>query len=317
MKINELQKYSAMITKDKVTEIFCIIDEFDKNLDMEMRKNLFLPSEVSGGKRRRNRKGRLSRSEIMTILVSYHFGTYRNFKEYYLKGVLGEMRREFPDAVSYNRFVELMPRVFIEMLLFMRLYAFGKCTGITFVDSTMIPVCHNVRRYFNKVFAGLAKDGKGTMGWCHGFKLHLMCNDRGDIITFCLTGANVDDRDIRVWKVFEKELYGKVFADRGYIKKELFESPFDRGIHLVHGLRANMKNRLMSMWDKIMLRKRYVIECINELLKNKANLVHSRHRSVHNFLVNLCSALTAYCFFDNKPEALPVHTERTAQLELF
>ena len=278
MKINELQKYSAMITKDKVTEIFCIIDEFDKNLDMEMRKNLFLPSEVSGGKRRRNRKGRLSRSEIMTILVSYHFGTYRNFKEYYLKGVLGEMRREFPDAVSYNRFVELMPRVFIEMLLFMRLYAFGKCTGITFVDSTMIPVCHNVRRYFNKVFAGLAKDGKGTMGWCHGFKLHLMCNDRGDIITFCLTGANVDDRDIRVWKVFEKELYGKVFADRGYIKKELFESLFDRGIHLVHGLRANMKNRLMSMWDKIMLRKRYVIECINELLKNKANLVHSRHR---------------------------------------
>lgn len=255
MKINELQKYSAMITKDKVTEIFCIIDEFDKNLDMEMRKNLFLPSEVSGGKRRRNRKGRLSRSEIMTILVSYHFGTYRNFKEYYLKGVLGEMRREFPDAVSYNRFVELMPRVFIEMLLFMRLYAFGKCTGITFVDSTMIPVCHNVRRYFNKVFAGLAKDGKGTMGWCHGFKLHLMCNDRGDIITFCLTGANVDDRDIRVWKVFEKELYGKVFADRGYIKKELFESLFDRGIHLVHGLRANMKNRLMSMWDKIMLRK--------------------------------------------------------------
>lgn len=306
-----------MITKDKVTEIFCIIDEFDKNLDPEMRKNLFLPSESTGVKRHRNRKGRLSRSEIMTILVSYHFGTYRNFKEYYLNGVLGEMRREFPDAVSYNRFVELMPKVFIEMLLFMRLYAFGKCTGITFVDSTMIPVCHNLRRHFNKVFAGLAKDGKGTMGWCHGFKLHLICNDRGEIITFCLTGANVDDRDVRVWKVFEKELYGKVFADRGYIKKELFERLFERGIHLVHGLRANMRNRLMSVWDKIMLRKRYIIECINDLLKNKANLVHSRHRSVHNFMVNLCSALTAYCFFDNKPDALPVHAERMAQPELF
>ena len=76
-----------MITKDKVTEIFCIIDEFDKNLDMEMRKNLFLPSETTGVKRHRNRKGRLSRSEIMTIIVSYHFGTYRNFKEYYLNGV--------------------------------------------------------------------------------------------------------------------------------------------------------------------------------------------------------------------------------------
>ena len=86
---------------------------------------------------------------------------------------------------------------------------------ITFVDSTMIPVCHNVRRHFNKVFAGLAKNGKGTMGWCHGFKLHLLCNDSGEVITFCLTGANVDDRDSRVWTVFAKVLYGKVFADRG------------------------------------------------------------------------------------------------------
>lgn len=112
----------------------------------------------------------------------------------------------------------------------MKFYAFGKCTGIMFVDSTMIPVCHNVRRYFNKVFSGLAKNGKGTMGWCHGFKLHLLCNDSGEVITFCLTGANVDDRDSRVWNVFTKVLYGKVFADRGYIKQELFESLFSQGI---------------------------------------------------------------------------------------
>ena len=199
----------------------------------------------------------------------------------------------------------------------MKLYAFGKCTGITFVDSTMIPVCHNVRRYFNKVFSGLAKNGKGTMGWCQGFKLHLLCNDSGEVITFCLTGAKVDDRDSRVWNVFTKVLYGKVFADRGYIKQELFESLFSQGIQLVHGLKAKMKNKLMPRWDKIMLRKRYIIECINELLKNKANLVHSRHRSIHNFIMNLCSALTAYCFFDNKPEALPVYVEKSRQLELF
>ena len=132
-----------MITKDKVTEIFCIIDEFDKNLSAELAKNLRLPSHNSDGKRYRNRKGRLSESEIMTILVCYHFGAYRNFKEYYLNWVKGVMRQDFPDAVSYNRFVELMPRVFFKMMLFMKLYAFGKCTGITFVDSTMIPVCHN------------------------------------------------------------------------------------------------------------------------------------------------------------------------------
>ena len=88
-------------------------------------------------------------------------------------------------------------------------------------------------------------------------------------------------------------------------------------IQLVHGLKAKMKNKLMPMWDKIMLRKRYTIECINELLKNKANLVHSRHRSIHNFIMNLCSALTAYCFFDNKPEALPVYVEKSKLLELF
>ena len=151
----------------------------------------------------------------------------------------------------------------------MKTYAFGRRTGITFVDSTMIPVCHNVRRRFNKVFAGIAKDGTG------------------DIITFCLTAANVDDRDGRVWSVFTKHLYGKVFADRGYIKKELFESLFNRGIPIVRGLKSNVKNRLMPMWDRLMLRKRYVIECVNELLKNKANIVHSRHRSLHNFIMNI------------------------------
>ena len=155
------------------------------------------------------------------------------------------------------------------------------------------------------------------MGWCHGFNLHLLCNDSGELITFCLTGANVDDRDSRVWSVFAKVLYGKVFADRGYIKQELFESLFSQGVQLVHGLKARMKNKLMPVWDKIMMRKRYIIECINELLKNKANLVHSRHRSIHNFIMNLSSALTAYCFYENKPKVLLVYMEKSRQLELF
>ena len=150
------------------------------------------------------------------------------------------------------------------MMPFMRLRAFGRCSGISFVDSTMIPVCHNMRRYANKVFKGLAADGKGTMGWCHGFKLHLLCNDQGDIMTFCLTKANVDDRDERVWPVFARELCGKVFADRGYIKQSLFEDLFEDGVELVHGIKSNIKNKLMPLWDKIMLRKRYIIECINE-----------------------------------------------------
>lgn len=214
--------------------------------------------------------------------------------------------------------IEPESRVFFQLMFFLNLKAFGRCTGITFVDSTMIPVCHNLRRYSNKVFKGFAKDGKGTMGWCHGFKLHLACNDRGEIISFVLTGANVDDRDPKVWTSLAKKLYGKLFADRGYISKKLFDSLFEDGIHLVTGLRANMKNKLMPFYDKMMLRKRLIIETINDMLKNTAQIVHSRHRSVNNFIMNLIAALGAYCFFPNKPKALNGYTiEKTNQLCLF
>ena len=203
----------------------------------------------------------------------------QNFKHYYLFFIKGTMKSYFPKAVLYNRFVELESRVFFQLMFFLNLGAFGRCTGITFVDSTMIPICHNLRRYANKVFKGIATDGKGTMGWCHGFKLHLACNDRGEIIAFVLTGANVSDKDPNVFKVLAK---------------------------------------LMPFYDRMTLRKRYIIETINYMLKNKAQIVHSRQRSVSNFIMNLISALGAYCFFDNKPKALQGYcSEDTKQLSLF
>ena len=167
-----------MITKDKVTEIFCIIDEFCKHFDEENAKKVLISSKVTS---RRRRAASMSDSEIMTILLLFHFGSYRNFKHYYLSFIKLVLKKEFLTAVSYNRFVELEGRVFFQMMFFLNLQAFGRCTGITFVDSTMIPICHNLRRYANKVFKGIATDGKGTMGWCHGFKLHLAYNDRGEI----------------------------------------------------------------------------------------------------------------------------------------
>ena len=184
----------------------------------------------------RNCKGQMSKSEIMTILLCYHFGSFRNFKHYYLFFIEEHLASYFLYAVSYTCFVELMPCVFFDLMPFMRIQGFGKCMGISFVDSTMIPVCHNMRRKFNKVFDELTKNGKGTMGWCPSIKLHLLCNEIGDVLMFCLTPANEDDRNPRVWKVFTKVLYGKVFADKGYIKQEFFENLFNQGIHLVHGL---------------------------------------------------------------------------------
>ena len=115
-----------------------------------------------------------------------------------------------------------------------------------------------------------------------------------------------------------KRLYGKLFADKGYISQKLFDFLFDDGIQLVTWLRVNMKNKLMPFYDRMMLRKRYIIETINDMLKNTAQIVHSRHRSVSNFIMNLVSALGAYCSFDNKPKALQGYCiEDTKQLTLF
>ena len=141
-------------------------------------------------------------------------------------------------------------------MFFLNLRDFGRCIGITFVDSAMIPVCHNLRRYANKVFKGIATDGKGTMGWCHGFKLHLACNDRMEIIAFVLIGANVSDKNLKVFEILAKRLYGKLFADKGYISQKLSGSLFEDGIQLVSGLRVNMKNKLKPFYAKMMLRKR-------------------------------------------------------------
>ena len=128
----------------------------------------------------------------------------------------------------------------------------------------------------------------------------------------------VSDKDPAVFDALAKRLQGKLFADKGYISQKLFDSLFEEGIQLVTGLRVNMKNKLMPFYDKMMLRKRHIIETINDLLKNTAQIVHSRHRSVANFIINIISALGAYCLFDNKPKALTGYViEDTKQLSLF
>jgi hypothetical protein len=155
------------------------------------------------------------------------------------------------------------------------------------------------------------------MGWFYGFKLHPVCNDRGELLSFCLTSGNVDDRNPETLKVLTKKLFGKLFGDKGYISAALFKTLFDSGVHLVTGIRSNMKNRLMSMHDRIMLRKRSIIETINDQLKNICEIEHSMHRSLHNFLMNLVAALAAYSFFDKKPAIQFDMKKPAGQLELF
>ena len=286
-----------MLSRDKIIEIFCFADDFCKEFDTHM-KEMSLKAD---GKRHRNRKASLSGAEIMTILICFHFGSFRCLKHYYLHYVKVHLSDMFTDAVSYNRFVELESRVSIQMMLFLQLCCFGECSGISFVDSTCVPVCHNKRIKRNKVFKGYAERGKSTMGWFYGFKLHLICNERGEILNFILTRGNVDDRDERVFNRLGDNIIGKLYADKGYISQGLFDRLFSNDIHIVTGLRSNMKNKLMPLYDKLMLRKRSVIETINDELKNVAQLVHSRHRSINNFLMNVLAVIAAYTFFDKKP----------------
>jgi hypothetical protein len=243
----------------------------------------------------------MSDSEIMTILLCFHFGSFHNLKRYYLFYVQKHLRKEFPKQLSYNRFIEVEHKLAIPLLLFLKLICFGECSGITFVDSTKIAVCHDKRIRRNRVFNGMAEIGKTSMGWFYGFKLHLVCNDSGELLNFCVTRGNVDDRNPNVLNVLSKKLSGKLYGDKGYISSSLFEVLFNDGIHLVTSIENNMKNRLMSLRDRILLRKRSVIEPINDELKNICQIEHSRNRGTANFLINLLAALAAYCFFDKKP----------------
>ena len=150
----------------------------------------------------------------------------------------------------------------------------------------------------------------------YGFKLHLVVNDNGEIISFVITQGNVDDRDPLMNSNLLAQVQGKLFGDRGYLSQKLFEMLFVDGIHLITKIRSNMKNSLMSLEDKVLLRKRALIESINDELKNICQIEHSRHRSFSNFVVNLISSLVAYSFFPKKP-AIQFEAVNSQQLTLF
>ena len=253
---------------------------------------------VSGGKCR-HRAGRLHISEVMTLLIHFHQSHYRHFKAYYTAYVQVHLRREFPVLVSYNRFVELMPTALVPLCGYLQTQ-YGRCTGISFIDATSLTVCDNHRIHSHRVFDGLAKRGKTSMGWFYGFKLHVVVNDCGELLSCCLSAANV--HDTKPVPKLAASLFGKLFGDKGYISKKLFETLFKAtGLQLLTKLRKNMRNALLSLDDKLLLRKRAIIEAIFDQLKNISQIEHTRHRSPLNFLVNLFAGLIAYCLQPKKP----------------
>ncbi|MEE1288622.1 MAG: IS982 family transposase [Bacteroidaceae bacterium] len=270
----------------------------------------------NAGKRPYHRETTLSKAEIMLIIILFHDSGYRCFKHFYLDYVCKHLRHLFPKVVSYNRFVELEREVAIPLALFIKKVLLGKCTGISFVDSTPIRVCRNQRIHIHRTFKGIAQRGKCSMGWFFGFKLHLICNEKGELLNFMITPGDIDDREPLKYNAFVEFLYGKLVGDKGYIGKELFQRLFVNGIQLITKLKSNMKGALMSVSDKLLLRKRAIIETVNEELKNIAQIEHSRHRCFDNFIVNILGAIAAYCMFPKKP-CINVQRTMDTQLTLF
>ena len=286
-----------------ILPLFCDIDDFCLLFEPLWRRKLLET-------RQRNRPSTLCLSEVMTIVVLFHASSYRNFKAYYTEHVMKRYAWAFPRLVSYQRFVELMPSALVPLCGYLQTRK-GECSGISFVDSTSLAVCHNRRIHSHKVFAGCARRGKTSVDWFFGFKLHLVTNDCGELLSLRLTPGNCDDR--RPVPEMVKGLFGKLFGDRGYVSQPLFEALFDEGLQLVTRLKTRMKNRLLPLMDKIMLRKRAVIESVVDQLKNISQIEHSRHRSVANCFVNLLGGLIAYTWREKKP-SLNIRVKEQLQL---
>jgi hypothetical protein len=290
----------------KTTEIFVRVDDFCLEFEKEFKR---LSLEQGEKSRTRQRKAGLCESEVITILILFQGSGYRNFKAFYTGLVMRGMRDCFPGVVSYNRFIELSHRCGIPFMLFIHHCCRGKCTGISFIDSTVLRVCHAKRAKRNRVFRDVAHSGKSTMGWFFGFKLHLIINDKGEVLSFYLTKGNVDDRDLKVITRMTEEIFGRLFGDKGYISKALSDILFGDGIQLVTHVRRNMKQAALSNEERVLLRKRSVIETVNDQLKNICHAEHTRHRSISGFLLNLMGALAAYSFFEKKPSITPIVKE--------
>lgn len=280
--------------KKDITELFYFVDEFAQGLEKEMARH-----QLSNSTKFRlpTRQTGLSIGEIMTIILLFQQSSCRNFKHFY-QLYLPLYRPEFPEMPCYDRFISLMPRslIFFVVLLHSML---GTGKGIGYIDATSLAVCHPKRISRHKVFRGLAALGKTTKGWFFGFKLHAIIDEKGNLMRVKLTKGNVDDR--AVVPDMTEGLWGLLFGDKGYISKALFLKLYKRGLKLVTGIKKTMKNKVMLWHEKILLRKRSIIETVFDYLKNKLQLEHTRHRSPVNMVVHLVSTLVTYQMKPTKP----------------
>ena len=277
-----------------MTSLFCKIDDFCLSFE-----TLFNATLLNSPKPKRSRTKQLSTSEVMTIIVAFHQTHFRNFKHFYCDFIRKFHQDKFPKLVSYQRFVELMKEALIPLTVYLRQHCFGQCDGLSFIDSTPLKACHIRRETTHKTFKGIAAKGKTSTGWFYGFKLHLVISHAGEILSACVTAGNVDDRK-PVLKLMN-DIFGMVYADKGYVSQLLADILLTQQIYFVAKPKKNMKKSKLTDFDKVMLRKRAVIESVNDQLKNISQIEHTRHRCIENFCVNIVAGLIAYSEQEKKP----------------
>ncbi len=203
--------------RDKVIEIFVKVDDFCNEIRPILEVKLIEDRKLG----KRNRKTSLCESEIISLMVLFHSGQFTNLKSFYMYYALPHLKDLFPGLTSYNRFVELQPRCALTFMLFVKMCCLGKSEGINFIDSTHIKVCHNRRLHQNKVFKDIAERGQCSIGWFYGFKLHLIINDKGEILSFYLTKGNVDDRNLKYMMSMAKDIFIGVCQNSSISKSSL------------------------------------------------------------------------------------------------
>jgi hypothetical protein len=295
---------AVMIDLDRV---YCEVDDFNKVFEPDWKEQL-----LQAGETKRCKDSTLSQSEVMTIIIGFHSSNFRTFKHDYTGYVMKHLRGAFPRLVSYTRFVELMRSALIPLCVYLHTRQ-GQVSGISFIDSTPIIVCHPKRAHGHRLLKKLAQWGKNSVGWFYGFKLHLIINDEGELLAVKLTPAHIDDR-VPVPEMTQA-LFGKLFGDKGYISQKLFEELLERGVQLITKLKKNMKNKRLPLMDKLLTRKRSIIETVNDQLKNISQIEHARHRSIANFMVNWVAGLIAYTYQDKKP-SLNIRLDPSDQLPI-
>lgn len=277
-----------MFDGHQLVSIFCEIDDFCKELEKNFPQPL-LTGPIQGN---RGPNCRMALSEIMTIQIAFQMVGYRNFKTFYTGYVSKYWKKYFPTLLSYNRFVELMRDTLCPLTIFTQIKS-GKKTGIYYIDSSCLPVCHLKRSRRNKTFDEVAQYGKTSVGWFFGLKIHLVVNDRCELIAFKITKGSQHDNTV-AQKLLDG-LQGLAFGDKGYLGKKIFEALYKAGVKLITRKRKNMKNIApLTEYEQQLLNQRGIIETIFNCLKHKYHIWHTRHRSIFNAMAHLVAALAAY-----------------------